>query len=72
MDNLGLSLKKYSFMVSGKPLYDVMKCFHDLLLGSCTTKSLFFLFFWYDDSGHVEENSSMILNSGDFIYCVFF
>ena len=28
--------------------------------------------FWYDYSGHVQENSGMILNSGDFIYCVFF
>ena len=47
----------------------MFKCFQDLLRGSCTIKSLFF---WYDDFRHVEENSGMILNSGDFIYCVFF
>ena len=29
-----------------------------------------FLFFLFDDYGHVQENSSMILNSGDFIYRV--
>ena len=33
---------------------------------------VFFCFFLFDDSGHVQENSSMILNSGDFICCVFF
>ena len=30
----------------------------------------FFLFCLFDDSGHVQENSSMILNSGDFVYRV--
>ena len=30
----------------------------------------FLLFFLFDDSGHVQENSSMILNSGDFVYRV--
>ena len=34
-----------------------MKCFHDLLRGSCTIKS----FFLYDYSGLVQENSGMIL-----------
>ena len=42
--------------------------------GGCTNKSYicFFLFFLFDDSGHVLENSSKILNSGDFIFCGFF
>ena len=29
----------------------------------------FYFFFCYDYSGHVQENSDMILSSGDFIYC---
>ena len=38
--------------------------------GGCTIKFyICFFFVFFDNSGHVLKNSSMILNSGDFIYC---
>ena len=35
-----------------------------------TSPIYIYIFFLFDDSGHVQENSSMILNSGDFVYRV--
>ena len=61
MDNLGLSLKKCSFMVSGKcishfkMLWSVSRAYY----GEVALSSPFFL---NDYSGHVQENSGMILN----------
>ena len=54
-------------MVSGKCIshFKMLSSVSRTYYGEVALSSPFF--FWYDDSGHIEENSSMTLNSGDFI-----